>query len=58
VEIGYMRQLIAAIVSRDPVHARQTVARLTELPPEAIKALRQTRVGEIAEIPTPFILPG
>ena len=58
VEMSYMRQLIAAIVSRDPAHARQSVARLMELPPEAIKAMRQTQVGEIVEIPIPMILPG
>jgi DNA-binding FadR family transcriptional regulator len=58
VEMSYMRQLITAIVSRDPAHARQSVARLMELPPEAIQAMRQTQVGEIAEIPIPMILPG
>jgi len=57
-EMSYMRQLIAAIVSRDPAHARQSVARLMELPPEAIKAMRRTQVGEIVEIPIPMILPG
>jgi DNA-binding FadR family transcriptional regulator len=57
-ELSYMRQLISAIVSRDPALARQSAARLMELPPEAIKAMRQTRVGEIVEIPIPMILPG
>jgi len=57
-EMSYMRQLIAAILSRDPARARQSVARLMELPPVAIKAMRQTQVGEIVEIPIPTILPG
>jgi GntR family transcriptional repressor for pyruvate dehydrogenase complex len=58
VEMNYMRQLISAIVSRDQAHARQSAARLMELPPEAIKAMRQTQVGEIVEIPISMILPG
>jgi GntR family transcriptional repressor for pyruvate dehydrogenase complex len=51
---AYTRQLVDAIESRDPVHARTTVARLMELPPEAIEAMRQTPVGEISTIPIPF----
>ena len=57
-EMSYMRQLISAIVSRDPTLARQSIARLMELPPEAIKAMRQTQVGEIVEIPIRMILTG
>jgi len=57
-EMSYIRQLISTIVSRDPAHARQSAARLMELPPEAIKAMRQTQIGEIVEIPIPMILPG
>jgi len=56
VETSYMRHLIGAIASRDPAQARATVARMVELPPEAIEAMRQTPVGEISVIPVP--LPG
>jgi hypothetical protein len=48
--------LIEAIASRDPAKARQIVARLMELPPEAIEAMRQTVVSEIAVIPVPPLL--
>jgi GntR family transcriptional repressor for pyruvate dehydrogenase complex len=54
VELSYIRQLIAAIAGRDPAQARATVARLVELPPEAIEAMRQTPVGQISVIPIPL----
>jgi DNA-binding FadR family transcriptional regulator len=53
-ESSYIHQLIDAIAGRDPTHARTTVARLMELPPEAVKAMRQTPVGEISTIPIPL----
>ncbi len=55
-ETYYTRQLIGAIAGRDPAQARATVARLMTmtLPPEAIEAMRQTPVGEIAIIPIPM----
>ena len=53
-ESAYIRQLVGAIESRDPDHARATVARLMALPPEAIAAMGQTPVGEITMIPIPF----
>ncbi len=54
IETNYLRQLIAAIAGKDPAQARTTVARLMELPPEAIEAMRQTPVGEISVIPIPL----
>lgn len=54
VETEFIRQLIDAVASRDPAQARATVARLVELPPEAIQAMRQTQVGEISVIPIPL----
>jgi len=54
VETDFIRQLIDAIANRDPAQARASVARLVELPPEAIQAMRQTPVGEIAVIPIPL----
>ncbi len=57
-ETTYIRQLIEAIASRDPVQARAIVTHLMELPPEAIAAMRQTPVGEIANIPIPLPKPG
>ena len=53
-ETAYIHQLIDAIAGRDPSQARATVARLMELPPEAIEAMRQTPVGEIPTIPLPL----
>ena len=53
-ETNYIRHLMDAIASRDPAQARATVARLVELPPEAIQAMRQTPVGEISIIPIPL----
>jgi DNA-binding FadR family transcriptional regulator len=50
-EADYLHQLLEAITSRDPVQARTIVADLMQLPPEAIKAMRQTPVGEIPVIP-------
>ncbi len=47
--------LIAAIVARDPDHARATARTLGQLPVEAEAAMRATPVGEIAEIPLPLI---
>ncbi len=54
VETSYVRQLVDAMASRDPDQARATVTHLVELPPEAIEAMRQTPVGEIAIIPIPL----
>ncbi len=54
VETSFTHQLVDAIASRDPAQARATVARLVELPPEAIQAMRQTPVGEISVIPIPL----
>jgi len=51
IETEYVRQLVEAVTSRQPTQARATVARLMELPPEAIEAMRQTPVGEISIIP-------
>jgi GntR family transcriptional repressor for pyruvate dehydrogenase complex len=53
-ETAYTQQLIDAIASRDPAQARAIVARLVELPPEAVQAMRQTPVGEISVIPIPL----
>jgi GntR family transcriptional regulator, transcriptional repressor for pyruvate dehydrogenase complex len=53
----YVEQLITAIASRDPAQARSIVARLMVLPAEAVEAMRQTPVGEIAEIPIPLPQP-
>lgn len=50
-EAAYFKQLVEAIASRDPAQARATAARLMRLPAEAIKAMRQTPVGEIPIIP-------
>jgi DNA-binding FadR family transcriptional regulator len=53
-ETGRINLRIEAIASRDPVHARQTVATLMHLPPEAISAMQQTPVGETPYIPRPL----
>lgn len=50
-ETAYIHRLIDAIANRDPTQARKTVIHLMELPFEAIKAMRQTPVGEVTIIP-------
>lgn len=52
-EVAFIERFIGAIESRDPEYARAEIARLLVLPPEAIKAMRDTPVGEISEIPVP-----
>jgi GntR family transcriptional repressor for pyruvate dehydrogenase complex len=52
-EAAFIERFIGAIESRDPEYARAEIARLLVLPPEAIKAMRDTPVGEISEIPVP-----
>jgi DNA-binding FadR family transcriptional regulator len=51
VETRYIRELVAAVAGRDPVQARTRVAKLMELPAEAVTAMQQTPVGEISYIP-------
>jgi DNA-binding FadR family transcriptional regulator len=57
--IAHERRLIdarvAAIVARDPDHARETARTLMALPPEAEAAMRATPVGEIPDIPLPLV---
>jgi GntR family transcriptional repressor for pyruvate dehydrogenase complex len=55
-ESNYIQGLVDAIASRDPAKARQIVARVMELPPEAIEAMRRTAVGEVTVIPVPPLL--
>lgn len=50
-ETKFFDHLLAAIASRDPGRARTTVARLMQLPPEAVAAMSRTPAGQIAEIP-------
>lgn len=52
-EAAFIERFLGAIESRDPERARADVARLLVLPPEAIQAMRDTPVGEIAVIPVP-----
>ena len=52
-EGNFIQGLVEAIASKDPAKARQFVARLMELPPEAIEAMRRTAVGEVTIIPVP-----
>jgi DNA-binding FadR family transcriptional regulator len=52
-EAAFIERFVGAIESRDPEYAREEIARLLVLPPEAIKAMRDTPVGEISEIPVP-----
>ena len=46
-ETAYFEALLEAIESRDPDHARQTLRALMVLPDEAIRAMKNTPVGEI-----------
>jgi GntR family transcriptional repressor for pyruvate dehydrogenase complex len=55
-ESNYLLGLVEAITSRDPGKARQITRRLMALPPEAVKAMRQTPVGETTVIPVPPVL--
>lgn len=50
-ESAYFEVLVEALESRDPDHARRTVAQLMILPPEAEAAMRQTPVGQVPIIP-------
>ncbi|MCP4166069.1 MAG: FadR family transcriptional regulator [Chloroflexi bacterium] len=59
-ESSYWQAVLAAIETRDPKQARERVARLMQLPPEAVEAMQQTPVAELVRIPIPLprIRPG
>jgi GntR family transcriptional repressor for pyruvate dehydrogenase complex len=47
----YNQFIVEAVAGRDPDKARVTIKWIMTLPPEAITAMRQTPIGEIAVIP-------
>ena len=51
IERAFLDQMIAAIASRNPNDARDTVRALMQLPQEAEQAMRETAVGETPTIP-------
>ena len=51
IEAKILRRMVEAIASRDPERARSIVAHLSQLPPQAIEAMRETPVGEPPLIP-------
>ncbi|MCO6451402.1 MAG: FadR family transcriptional regulator [Caldilineales bacterium] len=53
-EKAYWDEVLAAIATRDPDQARDRVAKLMELPPEAVEAMKRTPVGEVVDIPIPM----
>jgi GntR family transcriptional repressor for pyruvate dehydrogenase complex len=50
-EAAYVRAFVDVIASRDPELARESVRQLMQLPPEAIKAMKRTPIGEMPIIP-------
>jgi len=48
----YLSQVVNAIATRDADQARTTIASMMQLPPQAIKVMRQTPVGQIPVIPS------
>ena len=50
-EAAYVRAFVDVIASRDPELARESVRQLMQLPPQAIKAMKRTPIGEMPIIP-------
>ena len=46
----FLHEFLAILESRDPETARQRVAKLMELPPEAVDAMKRTPIGDVPRI--------
>lgn len=54
IEESFIRIAVSSIASRDPDQARNTIAQLMKLPPEAEAVMRQTPIGEVPSIPVSY----
>ena len=52
-EIAYFRTIFEAISSGDPQRVRETMQHFMELPPEAVRVMQATPIGEVPVIPIP-----